>query len=39
MTNRMIVGRDQVARLMRAVGLRGVTRAKRVRTTAPAPVA
>ncbi len=32
-------GRDQVARLMRAVGLGGVTRTKRVRTTKPAPVA
>lgn len=32
-------GRDQVARLMRAVGLQGVTRTKRVRTTKPAPVA
>ncbi len=31
-------GRDQVARLMRAVGLQGVTRTKRVRTTKPAPV-
>ncbi len=31
-------GRDQVARLMRAVGLQGATRTKRVRTTTPAPV-
>ena len=31
-------GRDQVARLMRAVGLQGATRTKRVRTTHPAAV-
>jgi putative transposase len=31
-------GRDQVARLMRAVGLCGATRTKRIRTTQPAPV-
>jgi putative transposase len=31
-------GRDQVARLMRAVGLEGATRTKRVRTTKPAVV-
>jgi putative transposase len=31
-------GRDRVARLMRAVGLQGVTRTKRVRTTKPAAV-
>ena len=31
-------GRDQVARLMRQVDLRGVTRTKRVRTTKPAVV-
>ncbi|MEX1155921.1 MAG: IS3 family transposase, partial [Chloroflexota bacterium] len=31
-------GCDQVARLMRAVGLQGATRTKRVRTTTPAPV-
>jgi len=31
-------GRDQVARIMRAVDLRGVTRTKRIRTTRPAPV-
>jgi len=30
-------GRDQVARLMRAVGLAGVTRTKRIRTTKAAP--
>jgi transposase InsO family protein len=33
------VGRDRVARVMRRLGLRGVTRAKRVRTTWPAAVA
>jgi putative transposase len=32
-------GRDQVARIMRAAGLEGVTRAKHARTTRPAPVA
>jgi len=32
------VGRDQVGRLMRALGLRGATRTKRIRTTRPAPV-
>jgi putative transposase len=31
-------GRDQVARIMRAVQLTGATRTKRVRTTRPAPV-
>ena len=31
------VGRDQVARLMRQAGLRGVARMKRVRTTRPDP--
>lgn len=31
------VGRDQVARLMRAEGIEGVRRAKRVRTTRPDP--
>ncbi len=31
-------GRDQVARLMRAVGLAGATRTKRIRTTHPAAV-
>jgi putative transposase len=31
------VGRDQVARLMRAAGIEGVRRGKRVRTTKPAP--
>lgn len=30
------VGRDRVARLMRALGLAGVTRTKRIRTTRPA---
>ncbi len=34
---RVSVGRDQVARLMRAAGLRGRTRLKRVRTTHAAP--
>ncbi|GFG50192.1 hypothetical protein MAGR_16330 [Mycolicibacterium agri] len=33
------VGRDQVARLMRAVGIQGVRRGKRVRTTKPDPAA
>ncbi len=33
-----VVGRDQVGRLMRALGLAGVTRAKRARTTRPALV-
>lgn len=32
------VGRDQVGRLMRLVGLQGVTRTKRIRTTKPAMV-
>ena len=32
------VGRDQVGRLMRLVGLQGVTRTKRIRTTKPAIV-
>jgi putative transposase len=36
---RVEAGRDQVARIMRQVDLRGATRAKRVRTTRPAPVA
>lgn len=31
-------GRDQVARLMRAVGLAGATRTRRIRTTHPAAV-
>lgn len=31
-------GRDQVARIMRQVGLHGATRTKRIRTTRPAPV-
>lgn len=31
------IGRDRVARLMAELGLRGVTRLKRVRTTTPAP--
>ena len=31
------VGRDQVARLMRAAGIEGVRRTKRVRTTKPDP--
>jgi putative transposase len=31
-------GRDQAARLMRAVGLQGATRTKRIRTTHPAAV-
>jgi putative transposase len=31
------VGRDQVARLMRAAGIQGVRRGKRVRTTKPDP--
>jgi putative transposase len=33
------VGRDQVARLMRAEGIEGVRRTKRVRTTRPDPLA
>ncbi|GFG51581.1 hypothetical protein MAGR_30220 [Mycolicibacterium agri] len=33
------VGRDQVARLMRAAGIQGVRRGKRVRTTKPDPAA
>ena len=32
------VGRDQVGRLMRGLGLAGATRTKRVRTTRPAPL-
>jgi len=32
-------GRDQVARIMKQVGLEGATRTKRIRTTRPAPVA
>ena len=32
------VGRDQVGRLMGVLGLAGVTRTKRIRTTRPAPV-
>ena len=32
------VGRDQVGRLMRALGLAGATRSKRIRTTKPAAV-
>ena len=32
------VGRDQVARLMRAAGIEGARRSKRVRTTRPDPV-
>src|SRR5690606_29308704 len=31
-------GRDQVARVMKLVGLQGATRTKRIRTTRPAPV-
>ncbi len=33
------IGRDQVARLMRAAGIRGATRRRRVRTTRPDPEA
>lgn len=33
------VGRDQVARLMRAAGIEGVRRGKRIRTTKPDPTA
>ena len=33
----LTVGRDQVSRLMRTLGLAGVTRTKRIRTTRPAP--
>ena len=33
------VGRDQVARLMRAAGIKGVRRGKQVRTTKPDPAA
>ena len=33
------IGRDQVARLMRAAGIRGATRRQRVRTTRPDPEA
>ncbi len=36
---RITVGRDQVGRLMRGLGLRGAVRGKRVRTTVPAQVA
>jgi putative transposase len=32
------VGRDQVGRLMRTLGLAGATRTKRIRTTRPGPV-
>ncbi len=32
------VGRDRVGRLMRALGLAGATRTKRIRTTRPAPI-
>jgi putative transposase len=32
------VGRDQVGRLMRGLGLAGATRTKRIRTTKPAPL-
>ena len=32
------IGRDQVARLMRGLGLAGATRTKRIRTTRPAPL-
>jgi len=32
------IGRDQVARLMRIAGLKGVTRRKSIRTTEPAPL-
>ena len=31
------VGRDQVARLMRVAGLKGMTRRRKVRTTIPTP--
>jgi len=34
-----VIGRDQVARLMRAAGIRGVTRTRRVRTTRSDPAA
>ena len=33
-----VVGRDQVGRLMRVVGLAGATRTKRIRTTQPATI-
>ena len=33
------IGRDQVARLMRQAGIRGVSRSRRVRTTQPDPAA
>jgi len=33
------VGRDQVARLMRAAGIEGARRSRRMRTTRPDPVA
>jgi len=33
------IGRDRTWRLMRALGLAGATRSRRVRTTVPAPVA
>ena len=35
----IVAGRDRVARLMGGLGLAGLTRARRVRTTRPAPVA
>jgi len=35
----VIVGRDRTWRLMRALGLVGATRSRRIRTTIPAPVA
>ena len=34
----IVIGRDQAGRLMRALGLAGVTRRKRIRTTRPAPL-
>ena len=34
-----VIGRDQVARLMRELGIRGVKRSRRVRTTRPDPSA
>ena len=34
----LLVGRDQVARLMRIAGIRGARRHKRIVTTVPAPV-
>jgi len=33
------IGRDQLARLMRRLGIRGVTRRRRMRTTRPDPAA